>query len=113
MLSGAFRAHPVAGAVGTLGVVLGALYMLTMYQRVAFGPITREANRVLADLNGREILVASSLLVFIVWIGVYPRPFLARIEPSVDVLLGRLERAGATRHLEPRPHTTTIQARAD
>ena len=113
VLSGAFRAHPVAGAVGTLGVVLGALYMLTMYQRVAFGPITREANRVLADLNGREILVASSLLVFIVWIGVYPRPFLARIEPSVDVLLGRLERAGATRHLEPRPHTTTIQARAD
>ena len=40
--------------------------------------------------------------MFIVWIGVYPRPFIERIEPTVDVLLGRLERAGATRHLERR-----------
>src|SRR4030095_6423840 len=113
VLSGAFRAHPVAGAVGTLGVILGAVFMLTMYQRVAFGPITREANRVLRDLDAREILVASSMVLFIVWIGIYPRPFLARIEPTVDVLLGRLERAGATRHLEAPPQTTTIQARAD
>jgi NADH-quinone oxidoreductase subunit M len=112
VLSGAFRAHPVAGGVGTAGVILGAVYMLTMYQRVAFGPITRESNRVLADLNGREILVASSLILFIVWIGVYPRPFLERIEPTVGVLLGRLERAGATRHLEA-PASATIEARAE
>ena len=51
ILSGAFRAHPVAGMVGTLGVVLGAVYMLTMYQRVAFGPLTHESNRSLPDLN--------------------------------------------------------------
>jgi NADH-quinone oxidoreductase subunit M len=113
VLSGAFRAHPIAGAVGTLGVVLGALYMLTMYQRVAFGPITREANRVLRDLDAREIFVAASMILFIVWIGVYPRPFLSRIEPTVDVLLGRLERAGATKHLESPAQATTIQARAD
>jgi NADH-quinone oxidoreductase subunit M len=112
ILSGAFRAHPVAGAVGTLGVILGAVYMLTMYQRVAFGPLTREANRTLTDLNGRETLVAAALVLFIVWIGVYPRPFIARIEPTVGVLLGRLERAGATRHLEA-PAPATIQARAD
>jgi hypothetical protein len=48
-----------------------------------------------------------------VWIGIYPRPFIERIEPTVDVLLGRLARAGATRHLEvPRP-PGTVQARAD
>jgi NADH-quinone oxidoreductase subunit M len=113
VLAGAFRAHPIAAGVGTLGVVLGALYMLTMYQRVAFGPITRDANRRLADLNGREIVVAGSLLLFIVWIGVYPRPFLDRIEPTVDVLLGRLERAGATKHLEAPFRPARLQARAE
>jgi NADH-quinone oxidoreductase subunit M len=114
ILSGAFRAHPVAGMVGTLGVVLGAVYMLTMYQRVAFGPLTHESNRSLPDLNPREILVATALVVFIVWIGVYPRPFIERIEPTVDVLLGRMAKAGATRYLEtPTPAATAVQARAD
>jgi len=113
ILSGAFRAHPVAGAVGTLGIILGAVYMLTMYQRVAFGPVTHEANRSLADLNRREVFVAASMVLFMVWIGLYPRPFIERIEPTVDVLLGRLERAGATRHLE-RPHAPrALQARAE
>jgi NADH-quinone oxidoreductase subunit M len=114
ILSGAFRAHPVAGAVGTLGVILGAVYMLTMYQRVAFGPLTRESNRLLADLNRREVTVATAMVVFMVWIGIYPRPFIERIEPTVDVLLGRLARAGATRHLEaPRQPPGPVQARAD
>ena len=112
ILSGAFRAHPVAGAVGTLGVILGAVYMLTMYQRVAFGPITRDANRKLADLNPREVFVAASMVAWMVWIGLYTRPFIDRIEPTVGVLLGRLERAGATRHLEA-PAAATVEARAD
>src|SRR5262249_44726537 len=114
ILSGAFRAHPAAGAVGTAGVILGAVYMLTMYQRLAFGPITHESNRSLADLNRREIAVAVSMVVFMVWIGLSPRPFIQRIEPTVDVLLGRLAKAGATRHLEAAPPALpTIQARAD
>ncbi len=112
ILAGAFRAHPVAAAVGTVGVVLGALYMLTMYQRVALGPLRHEANRTLKDLNGREILVVASMALFMVWIGVFPRPFIERIEPTVDVLLGRLEQAGATRHLEGPTRPLTIQARS-
>jgi hypothetical protein len=51
------------------------------------------------------------MVLFMVWIGLYPRPFIERIEPTVGVLLGRLERAGATRHLElPR---APLQARAE
>src|SRR5262249_25490678 len=114
VLSGAFRAHPVAGAVGTVGVVLGAVYMLTLYQRVAFGPSTPASNSSLADLNPREVLVATALVVFIVWIGIYPRPFIDRIEPTVDVLLGRMARAGATRYLEVPPRVpAAVQARAE
>ena len=45
ILLGAFRAHPLAGGLATLGVVLGAVYMLTMYKHVIFGPVTKEENR--------------------------------------------------------------------
>ena len=58
--------------------------------------------------------MATVLVVFIVWIGVYPRPFIERIEPTVDVLLGRLAKAGATRYLETStPAAAAVQARAD
>jgi NADH-quinone oxidoreductase subunit M len=99
ILLGAFRAHPVAGAIGTLGVVLGAGYMLTMYQGVIFGPVTREENRSLVDLNWREIGAIAPIVVMIFWIGLYPQPFLSRIEPTTKVLLVRLEKAGATEHM--------------
>ncbi|MFM8989290.1 MAG: NuoM family protein [Alphaproteobacteria bacterium] len=99
ILLGAFRAHPWAGSIATIGVVLGAGYMLTMFQRVVFGPVTNEANRTLVDLNAREIGALVPILVLIFWIGLYPKPFLDRIEPTTQVLLERLRAAGATRHM--------------
>lgn len=112
IMVGAFRSHPVAAVLATLGVILGAVYLLTMYQRVVFGPVRHEETRHLTDLNGREIFVAACFIAAIVWIGVYPRPVLSRIEPTVDVLLARLERAGATRHLE-RAHGPAVRALDD
>ena len=99
ILLGAFRAHPWAGSIGTIGVVLGAGYMLTMYQQVVFGPVTNEANRSLHDLDLREVGALLPILVLIFWIGLYPKPFLRRIEPTVHVLLDRLHRAGASRYM--------------
>jgi NADH-quinone oxidoreductase subunit M len=88
--------------VATTGVVLGAAYMLTMYKHVVFGPLKNAANETLADLNLREVIAVAPIVLLIFWIGVYPKPFLARIEPTVEVLLSRLERAGATRYLADR-----------
>jgi len=103
ILLGAFRAHPWAGGLGVVGVVLGAVYMLTMYQRVFFGPVTNEANRQLKDLSAREILAVVPVLVLILWIGLYPKPFLVRIEPTVQVLLGRMRSYGAVHYLVEAP----------
>jgi NADH:ubiquinone oxidoreductase subunit 4 (subunit M) len=59
------------------------------------------ANRELKDLSLREMLAVVPIIIMIFWIGLYPKPFLDRIEPTAQVLLGRLKAAGATRYLAP------------
>lgn len=91
ILLGAFESSPLAAAFGTLGVILGAVYMLRMFQRVMFGPLDKPANQALTDLTRRELAVFAPLLVMIVVMGVYPRPFLRRMEPAVQAYLSRIE----------------------
>jgi NADH-quinone oxidoreductase subunit M len=73
--------------VGTSGVILSAVYLLWMYQRVLLGPITKEENRTIPDLNFREIIASALILIFIVWIGVYPNTFLSKSEASIKKVL--------------------------
>ena len=79
--------------VATSGIVLGALYLLVMYQRVAFGPLDKEENRTLADLDRRELAVIVPVIALCVAMGLHPTPVLSRIQPSVDRMLARVERA--------------------
>ena len=90
ILIGTFSVNRVAAVLGTLGVVLAALYLLWAYQRVFHGPITNDANRVLKPLTLRERVVLYPVIALIVLIGVWPRPFLDRIEPSVERTLDRV-----------------------
>jgi len=83
ILVGAFRSMPVAAGVALLGIVLGAAYMLRMFQRVMFGPLTRPENSRLLDLSRREFGVLVPVVVLIIIMGVYPRPFLKTMEASV------------------------------
>jgi len=84
VLLGAFK-HSVWWAVfAATGVILSACYMLWMFQRVVFGPVTHEENRKLTDLSLRERLVFAPLLLFIFWMGVMPQPFLDRMQPALD-----------------------------
>ncbi|HUL44129.1 MAG TPA: NADH-quinone oxidoreductase subunit M [Bacteroidota bacterium] len=62
--------------VAASGVIFAAVYLLWMYQRVIFGEVTNSANRGLKDLSAREIAVLVPILIFVVWIGVYPNTFL-------------------------------------
>ena len=72
----------VAGAA--LGVVLGAVYMLWMIQRVFFGPLSKKENQNLADLTGREALVVLPLIVAIFFFGLCPNVLLSRTEKSIE-----------------------------
>src|SRR5213594_77435 len=90
ILLGAFGPRPWATAVATSGVVLAALYLLWMYQRVVFGPLTHLENAALRDLSAREIAVLVPVLALCFVMGLYPAPFFRRMEPSINKMLARL-----------------------
>ncbi len=73
------------------GIVLAAVYLLWAYRRVFHGPITNEENRNLPDLDLRERLMLAPVLALIVAIGVYPKPFLERIEPAAERIATQLQ----------------------
>ncbi|MCP4901088.1 MAG: NADH-quinone oxidoreductase subunit M [bacterium] len=91
ILIGAFRAHWWWALIAASGIVLGAGYMLWMYQRVFFGELSNEKNKNLKDLNLREQWTIIPLIILAFWIGLYPKPFFRMMEPTVDRLMTRVE----------------------
>jgi NADH-quinone oxidoreductase subunit M len=84
ILQGTFMESKAWAAWAVPGVVLGAAYLLWLYQRVFFGPVTNPKNEKLPDLNLREVFVFAPLLVMAFWIGLYPKPFFQILEEPVN-----------------------------
>ena len=95
ILLGAFRSNVVYGALAATGVILGAAYMLWMFQRVMFGKITRSENEKLKDLNAREISILVPMVIVIFLMGIYPKLFFSKMDASVEKFIkdfkGRVE----------------------
>ena len=89
ILLGAFRWDPRLAAFAATGVILSATYMLWMFQRVNYGPVTNEKNANLADLRPREWAVIVPIIAVAVLMGVLPNLFLRPIEPSVERMLNQ------------------------
>jgi NADH-quinone oxidoreductase subunit M len=103
ILVGAFQVHRLAAVLATAGIIFAAVYLLWMYQRVVFGPVTREENRRLGDLSAREWVILAPVLALIFWIGVYPVAFTSKTEASVQALITQVQtKAAATAALAPR-----------
>jgi len=79
--------------LAALGVILAAVYILFMFQKMFLGPVDKDENRSLKDLNWREIVTLVPLLVFIFWIGLYPKPFFVLMAPTVDKLVSAMQAA--------------------
>ena len=90
ILLGSFSVTPRWTAVAATGVILGAIYMLWMFRRVIFGPLNNPENQKLQDLNCREWVILAPIIFLILFMGVYPQPFLSRMQPAVDVNLKRI-----------------------
>jgi NADH-quinone oxidoreductase subunit M len=93
ILQGVYPVSRVWTAVAASGIVLGAAYMLWLYQRTMFGRIERPENEAMPDLSRRELATFAPLIVLAVWIGVYPAPFLRRLESSVARVIVRVNPA--------------------
>lgn len=91
ILIGVFKNNVFYGATATIGLILGAVYLLWMYKRVVLGEITKEENRFLKDMNFREYAYLLPIFVFIVWIGICPKPFLDKMDASVTHLIEQVK----------------------
>lgn len=89
-LMGTFQSKPWAAVLGTTGVVLGAIYMLWLVERVFFGQV-KETPGTAFDLNRREMAIMAVITVFIFWLGIFPKPFLSKIERSAETVLLKLQ----------------------
>ena len=90
ILLGAFRMNPFVAGIAALGVILAAVYLLWMYERVMFGPVKNEKNRGLPDLTTREFWTLAPVILLILWIGVFPNPFLRRLDTASAALMDRV-----------------------
>lgn len=91
IMIGGFMAKPLYGIIAAGGVILSAVYMLWMYQRVMFGPVTIDANRTIKDLDYREKFTLIPLVILIFWIGIYPQPLISKYNSSVKSVIQALD----------------------
>lgn len=114
ILNGAFfselYANKTYAVLAATGVILAAVYMLWMYQRVMFGPINNEENKILSDLNAREVGLLVPLMIFMFWIGIRPLDFTQYSEEWVETYIDSTTQKGAqvleTSSLEELPDWT-------
>ena len=99
-LLGTFQTHPWFALIAATGVIFSAYYMLPMVQRIWFNKLDKSENEKVADLSRREIAVLTPLVIVMLWIGVYPKPFLDRMEVTILDLLETVEQK---RHVDAPP----------
>ncbi len=102
VLAGTFSRHKVIAVIAVLGIVLAALYILIMYQRLMTGPV-RDGIEKLKDLNFREVFAIAPLVVLIIGFGIYPKPVVDIIKPAVE---STMQRVGVT---DPAPQVPVTE----
>jgi NADH-quinone oxidoreductase subunit M len=113
VLIGAFQANTWVALLAATGVILSAVYMLYLYRRVIFGELTRADLRNILDLSPREIAVFAPMIVVVFWMGLWPKPILDVMAPSVDSLVARYQTARAASGPKTPTQPTMIAEQAD
>jgi NADH-quinone oxidoreductase subunit M len=103
ILLAAFSASPLYAAFAATGVILGAVYLFHLYQKVMFGPITKPENHTLPDLSLREAIIMIPIIALMVIMGLFPNPILRRTEPSMQKLLVQVNHTAAPLSLHGTP----------
>ena len=90
VLLGAYQVKTWVAVLAATGIVLGAAYMLWLYQRVMFGKLDKPENEILSDLNLRELATFVPLIILAFWIGLYPKTFMDYLHEPVNQIVERV-----------------------
>ncbi len=101
IMLGGFQWEPRFVVVAGLGVILSAVYMLWMFQRVFYGEVTNDHNRRMPDLSPREWAIIGPLAAMAIYMGVFPNPFLKPMEPAVNRIVERVNDFQAMQAVAP------------
>ena len=107
VLLGFYQVSPIMTILAGTSIILGAVYMLRVMKFTFFGPLEKEENKVLKDLNQRETWSLIPLVAIVIWLGVYPKPILAPIDNSVQALLGFMDEKAITKEAKDMIKTAT------
>jgi len=107
VLLGFYQVSPMMTILAGTSIILGAVYMLRVMKFTFFGPLDKEENKVLKDLNQRETWSLIPLVAIVIWLGVYPKPILAPIDNSVQALLGFMDEKAITKEAKDMIKTAT------
>jgi NADH-quinone oxidoreductase subunit M len=98
VLIGSFKTYPVMALIATTAVIFAAAYLLWAIQRILFNALDKPVNEHVPDLNRRELLLLTPLVIGILWLGLYPKPVLDRMQPSAERFVKQVqEHANAAR----------------
>jgi len=87
VLLGFYQVSPVMTILAGTSIIIGAVYMLSVFKKSFFGPVTKEENKNLIDLSPKETWSLVPLVAIVIWLGVYPKPVLDPINKSVNAML--------------------------
>jgi NADH-quinone oxidoreductase subunit M len=96
VLLGFFKVSPMVTILAGTSVIVGAIYMLSLFKKSFFGPVTNEENKKLLDLDTKEMVSLVPLVAIVIWLGVYPKPILAPIDNSVKALVNFMHEKAQT-----------------
>jgi NADH-quinone oxidoreductase subunit M len=91
VLLGAFKTYPVLAFIASTAVIFAAAYLLWAIQRILFNALDKPINEHVPDLNRRELLLLAPLVAVIIWLGVYPKPVLDRMQPAAERFVQQVE----------------------
>jgi NADH-quinone oxidoreductase subunit M len=96
-LAGFFKVSPLMTIFAGTSIIIGAIYMLRVVKSTLFGPITKEENEKLPDLDKKELTALIPLVAIVVWLGVYPKPVLGPIDSSTKALVQMMHKKAQTK----------------
>ena len=111
ILQGAFSVNKVWAYWAVLGIILGAAYLLWLYQRVFWGEVKHDENRKLIDLNARELATILPLAFLCFWIGLYPKPFMKITDTSLNHLVETVDRNSRKAAFHTQPADDSLEVR--